>query len=134
RIAGVFFTGGYMAGQSIHRQLAGRPEVLLALEMGGNNPLIVTRADTRAAADPAAAADLIVASAYASTGQRCTCARRLIVIDDTYGRSVVATLLQRLRTTTYGVATDAPQPEIGPLISPAAVEQLLAVQSAWIKA
>lgn len=134
RIGGVFFTGGYTAGQSIHRQLAGRPEVLLALEMGGNNPLVVTRPENESTSDPAAAADLIFTSAYASSGQRCTCARRLIVVDDDYGRSVVDALLQRLRSTTYGVATDEPQPDIGPLISPAAVQQLLAVQAAWLKA
>jgi len=134
RIGGVFFTGGYAAGQSIHQQLAGRPEVLLALEMGGNNPLVVTRPEESSATDPTAAAAQIFASAYASSGQRCTCARRLIVVDDEYGRGVVDALRQRLRNTTYGIATDVPQPDVGPLISPAAVEQLLRVQSSWIKA
>lgn len=134
RINGVFFTGGYSAGQSIHRQLAGRPEVLLALEMGGNNPLVVAHPDGSPPSAPTAAADLIFASAYASSGQRCTCARRLIVVQSDFGRSVVDALLQRLRATTYGIATDKPQPDIGPLISPAAVQQLLSVQASWLKA
>lgn len=38
---GVCFTGSRQAGEAIHRQLAGRPEILLTLEMGGNSPLIV---------------------------------------------------------------------------------------------
>jgi succinylglutamic semialdehyde dehydrogenase len=134
RIAGVFFTGGHAAGQSIHRQLAGRPEVLLALEMGGNNPLVVLAEENRSADDPATASELIFQSAFASSGQRCTCARRLIVVDNDYGRSVVDALSKRIERTTYGIASDKPSPEIGPLISPTAVANLLRVQAAWIRA
>ncbi|MCS5960983.1 aldehyde dehydrogenase family protein [Klebsiella pneumoniae subsp. pneumoniae] len=49
-------------------------EKMLALEMGGNNALIV--ADV---ADIDAALHVIIQSAFISAGQRCTCARRLIV-------------------------------------------------------
>lgn len=134
RVAGVFFVGSHAAGQSIHRQLAGRPEVLLALEMGGSNPMVVAAPDQDAANDPAAATDLIFDSAYASSGQRCTCARRLMVVDDAYGRDVVEGLVRRIQSTTYGVPSDQPTPKIGPLISPSAVEHLLRVQAGWIKA
>ena len=48
--AGVLFTGSYHAGVQIHKQLAGRPECLLALEMGGNNPLVVDRIHNQKAA------------------------------------------------------------------------------------
>ena len=51
------------------------PGKILALEMGGNNPLIVHEIR-----DPAAAVYLIVQSAYITAGQRCSCARRLIVV------------------------------------------------------
>ncbi|WP_158699282.1 aldehyde dehydrogenase family protein, partial [Cronobacter dublinensis] len=38
---GLLFTGSAGTGYQLHRQLAGQPEKILALEMGGNNPLIV---------------------------------------------------------------------------------------------
>ena len=67
-VAGVCFTGGIGAGQSIHRRLAGRPEKILALELGGNNPLIAWEVS-----DVDAAAKTILRSVYLSSGQRCTC-------------------------------------------------------------
>merc|ERR1711941_256009 len=87
-IDGVFFTGSSTAGMQLHLQLAGRPDVLLAMEMGGNNPLIV---DRNVPVDQAV--ELIIQSAFATSGQRCTCARRLIVLDD--GRKT-RTLLKTL--------------------------------------
>lgn len=73
-LAGVLFTGSAATGYHIHRQFAGRPEVMLALEMGGNNALIV---DEQEQTD--AAVNLTIQSAFISAGQRCTCARRLLV-------------------------------------------------------
>ncbi|RYD88711.1 MAG: aldehyde dehydrogenase family protein, partial [Sphingomonadales bacterium] len=40
-VDGVLFTGGVPAGRAIHRALGGKPEKIVALELGGNNPLIV---------------------------------------------------------------------------------------------
>ena len=74
-IDGLFFTGSARAGLALSELFAKTPEKILALEMGGNNPLVVHRA-----ADLKAAALLTVQSAYLSAGQRCTCARRLIVV------------------------------------------------------
>ena len=73
-IDGLFFTGSSKTGHLLHQQFAGRPEKILALEMGGNNPLIV-----KGVADVAAAVHDIVQSAFISSGQRCTCARRLFI-------------------------------------------------------
>jgi len=129
RIGGVFFTGGYQTGQSIHRRLAGRPEVLLALEMGGNNPVVIASPE-----DPVAAAEMVFQSTVATSGQRCTCARRLIVIDNDSGRKTVASLIRRIETATYGIAGDQPEPEIGPLVNAVAVERLQKVQAEWIAA
>ena len=39
-IDGLLFTGSSATGTHFHRHFGGRPEVILALEMGGNNPLI----------------------------------------------------------------------------------------------
>jgi len=129
RIGGVFFTGGYQTGQSIHRRLAGRPEVLLALEMGGNNPLVIASPEA-----PDAAAEMVFQSAIATSGQRCTCVRRLIVIDNGSGRATVASLIRRIEAAIYGVASDRPEPEIGPLVNSTAVERLQKVQAEWIAA
>jgi succinylglutamic semialdehyde dehydrogenase len=60
---------------------------MLALEMGGNNALIV--ADVT---DSDAALNVIIQSAFISAGQRCTCARRLLIKRGAEGDA----LLQRL--------------------------------------
>ena len=48
--AGVLFTGSRRVGVSLHKLLAGQPEKVLALEMGGNNPLVVHGTDNLRAA------------------------------------------------------------------------------------
>jgi succinylglutamic semialdehyde dehydrogenase len=75
-IDGVLFTGSAQVGIAINRKLATNPGKIVALEMGGNNPLVVW--DTPKITDAAA---LIVQSAFTTAGQRCTAARRLIVKD-----------------------------------------------------
>jgi succinylglutamic semialdehyde dehydrogenase len=75
-IDGLLFTGSARAGLALHRQFADTPQKILALELGGNNPLVVWDAPTRYAA-----ATIAVQSAFLSAGQRCTAARRLIVKD-----------------------------------------------------
>src|SRR3546814_195204 len=66
---------------------------MLALEMGGNNPIVVW--DT---ADIRTAAILVVQSAFLSAGQRCSNARRLIVRDTLADRLIeeVCDLANRL--------------------------------------
>ncbi len=71
-IDGLFFTGSSGTGHYLHQQFAGQPHKILALEMGGNNPLIVQKVK-----DVDAAVHDIIQSAFISAGQRCTCARRL---------------------------------------------------------
>ncbi|MFY3758433.1 aldehyde dehydrogenase family protein, partial [Escherichia coli] len=74
QIDGLLFTGSAGTGYQLHRQLAGQPEKILALEMGGNNALIVEEID-----NCDAAVNLAIQSAFISAGQRCTCARRILV-------------------------------------------------------
>lgn len=120
---GVLFTGSRRTGAAIHRQLAGRPEVLLALEMGGNNPLVV--------ADPQpadAAIDLVIQSAFLSAGQRCTCARRLIVIESPENRDFLQRLTAAIPRIRCGLPDADPPPFYGPLVSSAAADEVLRVQ------
>jgi len=108
---GVLFTGSVGAGTHIHRTFAGRPDIVLALEMGGNNPLIAW-----APADVGAAANLIAQSAFHSSGQRCSCARRLIVPDDAWGREVLAKLSDVAAGIAVGAWHATPEPFMGPLV------------------
>jgi succinylglutamic semialdehyde dehydrogenase len=110
-IDGLFFTGSVAAGRALSRILADEPQKILALEMGGNNPLVVWKA-----ADLDAAALLTVQSAYQTTGQRCSCARRLIVENGRNGDALVDKLLGLIARLRIGPYTDRPEPFMGPLI------------------
>ena len=114
-IDGLLFTGSAGAGAALRRALIDRPHVILALELGGNNPLIAWDS-------PEAAASIIVQSAFVTTGQRCSCARRLILPEGAAGDAIleaVDALAGRL-----GIAAwDAPgEAFMGPLVSEAAAD------------
>ncbi|RZJ28910.1 MAG: aldehyde dehydrogenase family protein, partial [Brevundimonas sp.] len=97
------------------------PHVILALELGGNNPLVVWDA-----ADAEAVAGIVVQSAFITTGQRCSCARRLIVPEGPQGDAIleaVAALSDRLIFAPWNSATE---PYAGPLISEKAAAAALA--------
>lgn len=122
-IDGLFFTGSARAGLALNELFARTPERILALEMGGNNPLVVHRAS-----DVKAAVALTVQSAYLSAGQRCTCARRLIVPTGAEGDRFLAALAEVTRTLRVGVSTDRPEPFMGPVVSAATADRLLEAQ------
>jgi succinylglutamic semialdehyde dehydrogenase len=122
-IDGVFFTGSFAAGSAINQMLAAEPGKIVALEMGGNSPLVVHRV-----ADLTAAAYMIIQSAYATAGQRCTCARRLIVPDGPQAEPLLDRLVAMTQTIRVGRYTDEPQPFSGPVISDTAAAKVLAAQ------
>lgn len=121
-INGLLFTGSAATGTFFHRHFAGRPEVILALEMGGNNPLIVWEP-----CDVEAAADIAAQSGYLTTGQRCSDARRLILPEGVFGDAVVEALVARARGLRIG-AWDAGEVFMGPLVSERAARAALAFQ------
>lgn len=120
QLDGLFFTGSSATGHILHRQFAGRPEKILALEMGGNNPLIVHEAG-----DARAAAYITVQSAFLSSGQRCTCARRLIVPQGKAGDAFLDTLAEMTRGIVVGAYDDQPEPFMGPMVSLVESEKLI---------
>lgn len=126
-VDGVLFTGGVPAGRAIHRALGGKLEKIVALELGGNNPLVVWDA-----ADLDSTAKLIVKSAYITSGQRCTCARRLVVKQGAEGDRVITALTALIDRIVVDKPDAQPQPFIGPLISAHAAQQVLATQSQWL--
>ncbi|MFW1678278.1 succinylglutamate-semialdehyde dehydrogenase [Pontibacter sp. JAM-7] len=122
-ISGVYFTGSARTGTYLHRQFAGHPEKILALEMGGNNPLLVTDVN-----NVDAAVLMTLQSAYLSAGQRCSCARRLLVPDGSAGDEFIQHLRIAIQNLTYGDYDQEPQPFMGCLINKDAAQRMLDVQ------
>lgn len=122
-IDGLLFTGSTATGKALHKHFGGRPEVMLALEMGGNNPLIVHEV-----ADIDAAVLETVLSAFTGTGQRCTCARRLIVTNWKQSAQYIERLVHVASTLTIGAFDETPAPFMGPLINNREVDRILAQQ------
>ncbi|MCF8879397.1 succinylglutamate-semialdehyde dehydrogenase [Hyphobacterium sp. SN044] len=127
QLDGVLFTGSHATGQFIHRKFAGRTGVQLALEMGGNNPLVVWDAE-----DAEAAARIAVHSAYITTGQRCSCARRLILPDGAAGQAVIDAIADLAGRLTIGAWNDAEEAFMGPLVSGHAAGTVLKAQDKLI--
>lgn len=117
-IDGVLFTGSAQVGIAINKKLATDPRKIVALEMGGNNPMVVW--DTPKITDAAA---LIVQSAFTTAGQRCTAARRLIVKSSIYD-DVVGEVKRLADRIIVGAPFDDPQPFMGPVIDNATADQL----------
>ena len=117
-IDGLLFTGSARTGIALNRAFADKPEKILALEMGGNNPIIVWDAP-----DLYSAAILIIQSAFTTAGQRCTAARRLIVDEKLHDPLLdqLNTLLGRL---IVGAPHDSPAPFMGPVIDNEVADQL----------
>jgi len=118
---GLFFTGSSSTGAVLSKQFAKTPSKILALEMGGNNPLVVGDV-----ANIDAAVYNIIQSAFISAGQRCTCARRLIVIRNQHSNS----LLQRLIEVSSSIVVGSPQDDVfyGPVINNASADHMLKAQ------
>lgn len=120
---GLFFTGSSATGKILHKQFADAPHKILALELGGNNPLVVHEV-----ADRKAAAYWTIQSAYQTSGQRCTCARRLIVPRGADNNAFIDTLVEMVRALKVGSYNEKPEPYMGPLISNVEADKLLAAQ------
>lgn len=127
QIDGLLFTGSANTGYHLHKQMAGAPEKILALEMGGNNALIIDEAT-----DIDAVVNLAIQSAFVSAGQRCTCARRIIVKQGANGDAFIQRFVEVAKSLVVGHWNAEPQPFMGGVISAHAAEQMLAAQSKLI--
>ena len=125
---GLFFTGSNRAGKSLHQSFGAHPQKILALEMGGNNPLIVHQAE-----DVQAAAYLTILSAFYTSGQRCTCARRLILPDNKESDRFIETLVEMMSKVAFGFYDDDPQPFMGTVISQKMGRRMVEAQADLIK-
>lgn len=122
-IQGIFFTGSYPTGRLISEHYGKYPEKILALELGGNNPLIIHEIE-----DLTAAAYMTIQSAFLSAGQRCTCARRLILIENKKTQAFTDTLVEMAKNLKVGTYKDHPEPFMGPVISEKQALELLHIQ------
>jgi succinylglutamic semialdehyde dehydrogenase len=109
-IDGLLFTGSAGAGAALRRALVDRPHVIMALELGGNNPLIAWDS-------PEEAASIIVQSAFVTTGQRCSCARRLIVPEGAIGDAIVTAVAALAARLPIAAWNDPGEAFMGPLVS-----------------
>jgi len=128
QLDGLFFTGSSTTGHRLHALFGGQPEKILALEMGGNNPLIVGEIS-----NIKAAVHETLQSAYLSAGQRCTCARRLLLPDSKPGARFLRELQAAVSRIRVGRYNDEPQPFMGSLISESAARGLLSAQTHLIE-
>lgn len=119
-IDALMFTGSGAAGAHFRRKFADDPHVILALELGGNNPLVVWDA-----VDVEAVAGLVVQSAFVTTGQRCSCARRLIVPEGPQGDAIIEAVAALVDRLIFAPWDSQPEPYGGPLISKAAAAAAL---------
>ena len=122
-IDGLLFTGSARAGTALHKQFAETPNKILALELGGNSPIVAWNVK-----DLEVAAAIIVQSAFLSAGQRCTCARRLIV-EDGKEQPLVENILKLMDRMIVGEPFADPQPFMGCVIDNASADHL---QQQWV--
>ncbi len=122
---GVLFTGSANTGHILHRQFAGQPGKMLALEMGGNNPMVISEHF----GDVDATVYTIIQSAFISAGQRCTCARRLYVPVGEKGDQLLDSLVAATKKIRVDQPFAEPAPFMGPQISEAAAKFILDAQA-----
>jgi RHH-type proline utilization regulon transcriptional repressor/proline dehydrogenase/delta 1-pyrroline-5-carboxylate dehydrogenase len=121
RVAGVAFTGSTATARAINRALAARdaPIGVLIAETGGQNAMIVD-----STALPEQVTDAVVASAFRSTGQRCS-ALRVLLLQEEIADSMLSMIAGAMRELRIGDPAD-PRTDVGPVID---AEQLAALQS-----
>ncbi len=123
-IDGVLFTGSANTGHILHRQFAGQPGKMLALEMGGNNPMVISEQF----GELDATVYTIIQSAFISAGQRCTCARRLYVPTGNKGDQLISRLVEATKNIRVDEPFADPAPFMGPQISQQAAQFILNAQ------
>jgi len=113
-VAGVTFTGSYGVGMKLYRDFAAgkwvRPTIL---ELGGKNPVIVTKH-----ADLETAVTGIIRSAFGLQGQKCSAASRIYIEDAIYD-TLVNKLVDATNKLVIGDPTDR-KVWLGPVINKAA--------------
>ncbi len=125
---GILFTGSWPVGRRIIEANLDRPSRLIALEMGGNNAAVVMDdADLRQAVVEC------VRGAFITTGQRCTCTRRIIVHEAIASRFIAA-LCKAASNLIVGDPGASHPVFMGPIISEQARAAVLEFQASLARA
>ena len=119
RVAGVAFTGSTEVARAINRALAAKGLAIVPLiaETGGINAMIVD-----ATALPEQVTDDVVASAFRSTGQRCS-ALRLLCVQEDVAEPIVEMIAGAARELELGDPRELAT-HVGPVIDAEAKERL----------
>jgi succinylglutamic semialdehyde dehydrogenase len=125
-IKGIFFTGSKNAGEAILDLVKNKK--IVALEMGGNSPLVVW--DT---SNIPAAVLATIQSAFITTGQRCSSARRIIVPKNSFGDEFLSQFSQATKKLVIGMPDADEQPFMGPMKLSSMVDFLLEKQEQYIQ-
>lgn len=126
-IDGVLFTGSWPVGRKILQANLDRPGRIIALEMGGNNPSVVM--------DDAHLKQAVienVRACFATTGQRCTCTRRIIV-QRTIADRFIPAFCKAASTLIIGPGRSTNPVFMGPLISEKSVDAVLEFQAGLVR-
>ncbi|MFQ5523020.1 MAG: aldehyde dehydrogenase family protein [Acidimicrobiia bacterium] len=113
---GLTFTGSYEVGMYLYRTVNEKRPKPVACEMGGKNPVIVTKT-----ADLDLAAEGVVRGAFGLSGQKCSATSRVYVEDPVY-EAFVDKLVERTRKLKVGHPTER-DVFMGPVIDEAAVKR-----------
>ena len=119
-IRGIFFTGSYAAGRAILEASLPFPDRIVALEMGGNNPLIISKI-----ANPNATVFQTIQSVFITSGQRCSASRRLILIESAKSNEFLNLLIKTTKELIIGPSTLRPEPYMGPVVSAKAASHIM---------
>lgn len=112
-IDGVFFVGSHQAGISILQATISSPNKIVAVEMGGNSPLIIEDYEKEKENE---IISLIIHSTFITSGQRCSAARRLYL--NIKNKSIIEKLSQVLSNLKIGDISQSPEPFCGTMIRP----------------
>lgn len=121
-VDGVLFTGSWPVGRNILEANLDRPGRIMALEMGGNNPAVIM--------DDCHLKQAVVEctrATFATTGQRCTCTRRIIVQRGIADRFIPA-FCQATSSLLIGPGRSKEPVFMGPVVSEDAVDEVLEFQ------
>ncbi|MFZ2973044.1 MAG: bifunctional proline dehydrogenase/L-glutamate gamma-semialdehyde dehydrogenase PutA [Ferribacterium limneticum] len=119
RVRGVVFTGSAEVARRINESIAGRDEVRLIAETGGQNAMIVD-----SSALPEQVVQDVLASGFDSAGQRCS-ALRVLCLQDEIADTVLDLLKAAMGELRIGDPADLAT-DIGPVIDRPAQSALLA--------
>ena len=127
-VDGVLFTGSWPVGRRILEANLDHPGRIVALELGGSNPAVVMPdAHLRQAVIEC------VRASFATTGQRCTCTRRIIVHRDIADQFIPA--FCRSASTLLVGPGDSKEPVfMGPLVTDASAREAIEFQAGLVAA